>query len=257
MKIFYSKVERQSNRLRLTVDDTGFMLEQAPIQYALHGVVEMQDRLPAAFDPLLTYDVRFSDITQRADFSDHAAYNLSSGTKVRPLFNFWKYTLAARLTGEEFARSAGINSAACLIIPFKDSPISDWVLGLHISSQDILELVNATAVAHLADAAGGLSSLRQIMSPSVAFDSSLATVTPEGLVTLGYRVLNPDGSLHSGAAEIYFETTGGYLPLARSATNGQGILSIKAQNMTPGQRFKVKAGFKYYPGKTECLITVV
>ena len=97
MKIYYSKVARQSNRLRLTVDDTGFMLEQAPIQYALNGTVEIQDRLPAEFDPLLTYDVRFSDITQRADFSDHAAYNLSSGTKVRPLFNFWKYTLAARM----------------------------------------------------------------------------------------------------------------------------------------------------------------
>ena len=67
-----------------------------------------------------------------------------------------------------------------------------------------------------------------------------ATVAPEGVVTLGYRVLNPDGSLHSGAAEIYFETTGGYLPLARSVTNGQGILSIKAQNMTPGQSFKAK-----------------
>ena len=91
--------------------------------------------------------------------------------------------------------------------------------------------------------------LVKILSAQVVNIRSAAT-------TLGYRVLNPDGSLHSGAAEIYFETTGGYLPLSRIVTNGQGTLSIKAQNMTLGQSLKVKAGFKYYPGKAECLITV-
>ena len=143
-----------------------------------------------------------------------------------------------------------------LIIPFKDSPVSDWVLGLHVRSHDMFELVNASATAHPVDAVGGFGSLREIMSPSVEFDPTAATVAPEGRVTLGYRVLNPEGKLHSEAAESYVEATGGYLPLARIVTRGQGTLSINAQGLTPGQSFKVKAGFKYYPGKAECRITV-
>ena len=130
------------------------------------------------------------------------------------------------------------------------------MLGLHVRSHDMFELVNASATAHPVDAVGGFGSLREIMSPSVEFDPTAATVAPEGRVTLGYRVLNPEGSLHSEAAEIYFEATGGYLPLARIVTRGQGTLSIHAQGLTPGQSFKVKAGFKYYPGKAECRITV-
>ena len=181
---------------------------------------------------------------------------MASGQEVRPIFNFWKSTLAARLTGEEFARGAGFNSVACMIIPFKDSPVSDWVLGLHVRSHDMFELVNASATAHPVNAVGGLGPLREIMSPSLEFDSATITIVPEGRLTLGYRVLNPQGSLHSEAAEIYFEATGGYLPLARIVTRGQGTLSVNAQGLTPGQCFKVKAGFKYYPGKAECLITV-
>ena len=256
MKIFYSEVARQPNQLRLTVMDAGFTLEQAPIRYGLNDASGNNDLLPREFDPALTYAIKFSEITARTDLSDHAAYNLASGQEVRPIFNFWKSTLAARLTGEEFARSAGFNSVASLIIPFKDSPVSDWVLGLHVRSHDMFELVNASATAHPVDAVGGFGSLREIMSPSVEFDPTAATVAPEGRVTLGYRVLNPQGSVHSEAAEIYFEATGGYLPLARIVTRGQGTLSINAQGLTPGQSFKVKAGFKYYPGKAECRITV-
>lgn len=253
MKIFYSEVARQPNQLRLTLSDAGFTLEQALIP---NGESEAPDRLPAEFDPALTYTIKFSEIAARTDFSDHAAYNLASGGRVRPIFNFWKSTLAARLTGEEFARSAGFNSAACLIIPFKDSPVSDWVLGLHVRSQNMLALVNASATAHPVDAVGGLGSLRENMSPSIEFDTSEATVSPDGLLTLGYRVLNSQGNTHDRNAEIYFDSTGGYLPLSRIVTNGHGVVIVKAQHLLAGQRFKVKAGFKYYLGKAECLVEV-
>jgi len=256
MKIFYSTVERQNFKIKLSVFDDGFLVEQARIETKTNedgssSLVVMD------YDESLSCRIKFDDITARSDFSDHAAYNLPEAGHAQALFNFWAATKPARETGFDFSRRAGFNSTISLVIPFKDSPVTDWVLGVHVRGEEFFELVNTTASEHPTDAVGGLGSLREIASPSVVFDESQATCLPDGTVTLAFKVLNPDGSMHAGTAEAYFEATGGYLPVSRVTVNGgSGTLNVAATGVQSGQSFKVKSGFKYYSGQSECKITV-
>lgn len=256
MKIYYSCVDRAKAKVKLTLNDDGFVIEQAPYSAVFDESTGAFIEVANQYDPTLSLNVKFADIVGREDFSDHAAYNLPESPNTPKLFNFWAATKASKETGFDFAMRSGFNSAASLIIPFKNSPVSDWVLGIHVKKPSDLEVVNGTAEEHPVDAVGGLGSLREITSPSVEFLSNSETVEPNGVVSIGYKVINADGSTASTPAEIYFETTGGTLPLSRITSEGTGVLKVVAKDIEAGSTFKVKAGFKYYTGKSECKITV-
>ena len=74
------------------------------------------------------------------------------------------------------------------------------------------------------------------------------TLTKQGTV-ISAQLTNINGVPTKKAdVDIYFETTAGYLTKARSKTNDQGIATTEVIGALEG---KVKAGFKYFSGKTE------
>lgn len=256
MKIYYSCVDRAKSKVKLTINSDGFIVEQAPYLPVFNQETSEFAEVAESYDPALTLNIKFTDIVGRDDFSDHAAYNLPEPPNSPKLFNFWAATKASKETGFDFAMRSGFNSVMSLVIPFKNSSVNDWVIGIHVKNASDLEVVNGTAEEHPVDSVGGLGSLREIMSPSVEFTSNAVSVEPDGLVSIGYKILNADGTISTTPAEIYFETTGGTLPLSRITSTGTGNVKVVAKDVEPGSTFKVKAGFKYYTGKSECKITV-
>jgi hypothetical protein len=174
------------------------------------------------------------------------------------MFNFWQATQPGRLTGRQLSMQNGFSTTACLIVPFKDSEVNDWVLGIHVNPDpQFFEIINGTAIEHPVDSVGGLGSLREIMSPSITFDNLEVVGSAETIVEVPFTVLDSSGEQHLGVCDVYLEVTGGNLLMARvRAVNGKGIARISLANMMPSDQFKIKAGFKYYSGVSECKITV-
>lgn len=99
----------------------------------------------------------------------------------------------------------------------------------------------------------------QATIPKVVFTQSTVSIASNETASVGFSVKFDDGSVDSGGEhEAVFESTGGYLPVRRVATNtGTGSIRISALGMLSGESFKVKAGFKNYSGTDEILVEVL
>lgn len=67
--------------------------------------------------------------------------------------------------------------------------------------------------------------------------------------SLALTVVGPDGP------EIYLEAMAGSLSRSR-ARNGD-VVVLHATDLTPGTQARIKAGYKYWPGKTDLMVDVV
>ena len=67
--------------------------------------------------------------------------------------------------------------------------------------------------------------------------------------SLALTVIAPDGP------EVYLEATAGTLSRAR-ARNGD-VVVLHAADLPPGTRARIKAGYKYWPGKTDFMVDVI
>jgi hypothetical protein len=58
--------------------------------------------------------------------------------------------------------------------------------------------------------------------------------------------------------EVFLETTGGQIARPRlKLEDGQGSVAVQASALEPGERFKVKAGFRHFSGVAEHWLEVV
>jgi len=61
-----------------------------------------------------------------------------------------------------------------------------------------------------------------------------------------------EGSNPFPSCEVHLETTGGQLARSRlSLDAGKGSFAVSASGLEPGERFKIKAGFRHYSGVAE------
>ena len=99
----------------------------------------------------------------------------------------------------------------------------------------------------------------QATIPKVLFAQPTLSILPDATASVDFSVKFDDGSVDSGGEhEALFESTGGYLPVRRVATNtGTGSIRISALCMLSGESFKVKAGFNNYSGTDETLVEVL
>jgi hypothetical protein len=244
MKIVYSVVARMAHSIKVTVNQNGFIVSQSMKNFE-------------GTENIYTYDteVLYADIKARKDFADYSCYNVFEGTV--GVFNMFANSKSAKLSGQDFAIFNGKNSAVCLIIPFKNSPVEDWVLSIQAQKDEPewFELVGATGTAMPTNHCGH-SAVREDNLPSVHFDNANISGDTNEVLELPFTVKNADGTTANTKAEVYFETTGGFLPVTRKVAEGNGTAFISLRDVPKGERFKVKAGFKNFSGISECQVTV-
>lgn len=153
-----------------------------------------------------------------------------------------KYTYTNKGSTGVFKTYSNIQPIMYILVPFADSSIDDWKVIVVADSC----IVNGTSIVSRFD---------------IDIDKTLADICAENLpgialskqdTTISAQLLNADGNpVAKENIDIYFETTAGYLTKARSKTDSNGIATTEVIGATDG---KVKAGFKYFSGKTELSI---
>ena len=153
-----------------------------------------------------------------------------------------KYTFINKGSTGLFKTYSNIQPIMYILVPFADSPIDDWKF---IALANKLT-VDGSAITETFD---------------IDINKTLVDVSNENLpnITLSRQdtlisaqLRHADGSIAlKPNVDIYFETTAGYLTKARSKTNDQGIATTELIGAVDG---KVKAGFKYFSGKTELTV---
>jgi len=244
MKIIYSVVARMAHRIKVTVNQNGFIVSQKMTNEEGTETIYFFDT-----------EVLYEDIKARKDFADYSCYNIFEGKF--GVFNMFANSKSAKLSGQDFAIFNGGNSAVCLIIPFKNSPVEDWVLSIQVQKDEPewFELVGATGTAMPINHCGN-SAVREDNLPSVHFDNASISGNTNEVLELPFTVKNADGTTANIDAEVYFETTGGFLPVTRKVAKGNGTAFISLRDVPKGERFKVKVGFKNFSGISECQVTV-
>lgn len=153
-----------------------------------------------------------------------------------------KYTYQIKGSTGFFNNATQIRPIMYVLVPFADSPITDWKF---IAVTDSLR-VGGTAVTTTFD---------------VDINKTIAEVCNENLpgivLTKAGDVISAQLTDSTGTPvaksniDIYFETTAGYLTKSRSTTDSNGIATTQVIGAEEG---KVKAGFKYFSGKTQITI---
>jgi len=244
MKVVYSVVDRMAHSIKVTVNQSGFIVEQTMPHN--NGIENLYTT---------TTEVLFDDIKARTDFTDYSCYNIFEGQN--SIFNMFTNSKSAKLSGYDFAHLYAYNSAVCLIIPFKNSPVKDWILSIQAQKDEPkwFELVGATGT-KMPNNHCGHSAVRADNLPSVHFDNASISGDTNEVLELPFTVKNANGTTANIDAEVYFETTGGFLPVTRKVAEGNGTAFISLRDVPRGERFKVKAGFKNFSGISECQVTV-
>lgn len=63
--------------------------------------------------------------------------------------------------------------------------------------------------------------------------------------------------LNNYSSTIYVETTGGYINKNRIISNPSGSISVRPLDLSPGDEFKVKFGWRHYTGASETSVKVI
>jgi hypothetical protein len=159
--------------------------------------------------------------------------------KVR-VYDFFRHTQESKsTTGHVVASIIGIQQGFYLVRPWKDTPLTEWNVFLAAGSITINGIEQGNNIVETINA-NGLNDIIKMMptiSLSIKDDMILA------------QLLNVDGTkAQKKNIEIYLETTTGLLQENRIVTDALGKAQTKLLLKGKG---KVKAGFKFYSGKTE------
>jgi len=153
-----------------------------------------------------------------------------------------KYTNYTKGSTGFFKNASQIDPMMYILVPFPDTPIDEWIFVI-VSKTLEVDGINVTDSFDI-DINRTLSDIGNQYLPGIILSKE------DNLISA--QLKNPDGSLIvKQDVDIYFETTCGYLTKSRSKTNNKGIATTE---LIGGLEGKVKAGFKYFSGKTELII---
>ncbi len=185
-------------------------------------------------------------------FTEVGSYRLLEG--IQP-FNVFAMSRENKFTNRQCATLfLHTKPMGTVIVPFKDSPIEDWIVVFNMLEPSLIRVTPEAEVGETIS----LDVARYDHLPRVVFDSPAIEIAPDGSATVGLRLTKSDGAPAFNSAEVYVESTGGYLPRSRVAMqNGQGSVRVVARDLVAGESFKLKAGFKYFSGVSDCEVQVV
>ena len=159
--------------------------------------------------------------------------------KVR-VYDFFRHTVDSKsTTGHVVASILGVQQGFYLVRPWKDTPLTQWNVFLAAGSISINGINQDEAFVETINGNGLDDIIKMMPSIKLAYEHD----------TIYAQLVNADGTnaLKKGI-EVYLETTTGVLQENRIITDELGWAETKLLFKGKG---KVKAGFKFYTGKTE------
>ena len=210
-------------------------------------------------------EFRFLDWQNTREFDAHACYQIiqvvspemeAHGRFQQRPFNLYAFSQPFRVTGYEFtAFFSDQHPTASVLIPFKDSPVEDWTIGVNVIDDEIFFPPEGADVEKVT----GLDVMRIEKLPKLKFVTKTVAVAEGEHVDLDIQLCDFYGvEIQHKDVEIFVETTGGILANSRIRTDATGRAKARlfAQFVIPGDSIKVKAGFKYFAGVDDCAVEI-
>jgi hypothetical protein len=217
--------------------------------------------------PIYERTLNLGLLREHPEFSDHASFMLYAPVGFMERYatpsgffqqtpNLYVATLASKMDAQAFHASVlQTHPIGHILVPFKSSPIDDWTLGFNVFSPELvkashnIEVIPAITLALVREET--LPVVRFVGGPSINVSSS-------GEVSIDFQLETPDGDLiEDRDAEVYLESTAGYLVARRVRTSGgSGFTVFRPDGMESGDVAKIKVGFKYFSGTDDLLVNV-
>ncbi len=218
-------------------------------------------------EPLYQRTLDLNLLIQHPEFSDHASFMLYAPVGFMERYatpsgffqqtpNLYVATLASKMDAQAFHASVlQTHPLGHILVPFKSSPIEDWTLGFNVYSPELvkaslnIEVIPAITLALVREET--LPVVRFVGGPSI-------NVSASGEVSIDFQLETPDGDpIEDRDAEVYLESTAGYLVARRVRTSGgSGSTVFRPDGMEKGDTAKIKVGFKYFSGTDDLLVNV-
>lgn len=165
--------------------------------------------------------------------------------QVNTPYNRTKETMIARRSPYEHFDRTREHTLMHFYVPHKAATASECALHLIIQDGFYPIVTGSTPVEQPV-----ASTVAQVM-PTLSMPTN-ATVTHDQFVSI------PVSSNSNATLTVHMETTSGYITHQRiQVVNGSGSIKVGALGLDVGEKFKVKAGFRYFPGVTETIVEVV
>jgi len=170
--------------------------------------------------------------------------------------NLYVATLASKMDAQAFHASVlQTHPIGHILVPFISSPAEDWTLGFNVFAPELvkasrnIEVVPAITLALVREET--LPVVRFVGGPSIKVSASEE-------VSIDFQLETPDGDLiEDRDAEVYLESTAGYLVARRVRTSGgSGSTVFRPDGMATSDVAKIKVGFKYFSGTDDLLVNV-
>ncbi len=218
-------------------------------------------------EPIYQRTLDLDSFRQHPEYSDHASFMLYAPVGVMERYetptgffvqtpNLYVATLASKMDAQAFHASVlQTHPIGHILVPFKSSPIDDWTLGFNVFSPELvkasrnIEVIPAITLALVREET--LPVVRFVGGPSI-------NVSASGEVSIDFQLETPDGDpIEDRDAEVYLESTAGYLVARRVRTSGgSGFTVFRPDGMATGDVAKIKVGFKYFSGTDDLLVNV-
>lgn len=219
-------------------------------------------------EPIYQRSIDLQSLQQHPEFSDHASFMLYAPVGLMARYstpdgfftqtpNLYVATLASKMDAQAYHASVlQSHPVGHILVPFKNSPIEDWTLGFNVFSPELVKVSKNIKVAP----AITLALVRDETLPVVRFIGSRSVdVSTTGDVSVNFQLETPEGvPITDRDAEIYLESTAGYLVARRITTvNGAGSTAFRPDGMVSGSAAKIKAGFKFFSGTDDLVVSVL
>ncbi|MBX9959479.1 MAG: hypothetical protein K2Y15_05025 [Burkholderiaceae bacterium] len=198
-------------------------------------------------------------------FGDHACFMLydaaaANSEKVHQSifdapFALFPATFPSKMTSWEYhATVVQVFPVISVLIPFADSPVSEWAITVNVCHAD---LVKAESGIELSDRVQRMTG--EHFFPRIQFAQAAIEVTPDDQVQVSFELVGQDGlAIADREVDVYLEATAGALSHSRCRTvGGTGLVFFRASDLVAGETAKLKCGFKHFSGTDDLEVRVV
>lgn len=209
-----------------------------------------------AADPV-SITLSLQDLKSLSEFDDGALLSFEATSLTQDTSIQWKNlylgTLLGRRTMLDYLRELGWNTAFRILVPaggITSMRQCKYIVQMH----DAASPFEASDPIALLDSPAQFQALQfrpRIIGPTAVSLASVASVS------YGIQLEDSDGHPIAAPGTVYLETTAGTLgrPRVNLDANGQGAFELFTAGIQAGETVKLKAGFRYFPGAEDHLVT--
>ncbi len=217
------------------------------------------DETPVFVDDEQEVSVDLASLRNRPDWSDHQCYFLAlKDGRLGPLFSLFVSTLPARLDATEFATTSQQSLLVGINVPFADADDDELFLTVNMNHRCSDADVAVTGELDLEwSQAASSGTHRTLLLPHLRL-SAPPSIDADGQANISIRVEDASEQPIQRQATVYLEAVSGVLSRVRVTTNeGVATVPVFANGLSPGDKVRVKAGWKYFPGVDDVTLEVI